>query len=63
MPNTQQHALRYDIIQVEQHLRQAEELNGPDSVEFKAAQRKLLRLWAMLKMTHPKDAFLQEITR
>ncbi|HEY9745965.1 MAG TPA: hypothetical protein V6C99_07090 [Oculatellaceae cyanobacterium] len=61
MSSVPQKVLLYDILQAEQRLSQAEQIHGKGSAEYQAAQRKLVRLWSMLKLMHQKEDFLQEV--
>jgi hypothetical protein len=53
--------LRYDILQTEQRLRELEQKEGKTSDSYYAEQKKLLRLWALMRMMHKKEEFISEL--
>lgn len=61
MTRFQKRTIQNDIVQTEQRLRQIEHLYGKTSEKYETEQRKLVRLWAMLKLMHQKEAFLKEV--
>jgi hypothetical protein len=63
MPQVQKRTLQNDIVRIEHRLREIERHDGSDSEKYKAEQQKLVRLWAMLRLMHQKEAFLEEVLK
>lgn len=53
--------VRHDFLKTERRLHEIERAHGKASEEFQMAQKKLLRLWSMMRLMRTQDEFLGEI--
>lgn len=61
MRSLDRQTLQHDLKEAAISLQGLASAHGKDTVEYKAAQTKLLRLWFVLKMTRHPQEFLVEV--